>query len=117
MFTLCDSETGIVLDMCIYSASDTDIPKCDPLGISGAMAKPLMKKYLGKGHMLYTANWYTSPALATFLEDHGTGAVGTVREKKRICHSFRQPKEVTYKNINMMKFFAFGGMTRRKFVF
>lgn len=82
MFILCDCETTIVLDLCIYSASDIDIPKDDHLGMSGAAVKVLMVQYLGRGHILYTDNWYNSPALAKFLTDHSTGAVGTVKNRK-----------------------------------
>ncbi|XP_050710367.1 piggyBac transposable element-derived protein 4-like [Eriocheir sinensis] len=92
MFILCDCETGIALDVCIYSTSDIDLPKGDPLGVSGAVVKLLMEKYLGKGHMLYTDNCYTSPALAKFLIDHGTGAAGTVKENRKNMPHFHPSK-------------------------
>ena len=78
--------------MCMYFGSDVDIPKGDPLGMSGAVVKLLMEKYLGKGHILYTDNWYTSPALAKFLVDHDTGAVGTVHEKRKNMPNFQATK-------------------------
>lgn len=57
VFVWCDSETGTVLDMKMYTGIDVDIPnvsKTDPIGKSGAMIKKRMTPYLGKGHILYS---------------------------------------------------------------
>ena len=51
IFVLCDCETGIVLDMIMYTGTDVDIPnvgRTDPLGKSGAIVKKMMTAYLGK---------------------------------------------------------------------
>ena len=82
-FVLCDCETGYVLDLIVYSATDVDIPKNDPHGFSGAVVKKLMDRYLGGNHILYTENYYTSPALSKYLLQHDTGSCGTVRGNRK----------------------------------
>lgn len=89
IFHICDCDSGIVLDMCIYSASDADINKNNPLGFSGAVVQHLMRGYLGKGHVLYTDNYYTSPQLAKYLIDNGTGLVGTLRKNRKHLPKFQ----------------------------
>ncbi|XP_042209666.1 piggyBac transposable element-derived protein 4-like [Homarus americanus] len=79
-FVLCECDTGHVLDLIVYIASDVDIPKGDPHGFSGAVVKILMDRYFGGNHILYTDNFYTSPALAKFLLEHDTGSCGTVHK-------------------------------------
>lgn len=83
LFILCDCETGIILNMIIYTGGDTLIPKSDPLGVSGAVVKELTKYYLGKGHIVYTDNWYTSPSLCRYLMVNNTGACGTVKKNRK----------------------------------
>ena len=80
---LCDCKTGYVQDLVIYTGTDIDIPANDPLGHSGSVVKTLMAPFLGKGHILYTDNYYTSPGLSEFLHHHKTGLVGTVRENRK----------------------------------
>ena len=80
-FVLCDCETGIILDMIVYTGSDIDIPTNYPLGVSGAIVKKMMDPYMGKGQILYTDNWYTSPALCSFMHTNKTGTCGTVNKK------------------------------------
>lgn len=91
LFVLCDCETGIVLDMIVYTGTDIDIPKVsknDPTGMSGAIVKRLMAPYMGRGHILYTDNWYTSPALCQFLHDNNTGSCGTARTNRKFMPRF-----------------------------
>ena len=79
IFVLCDCETGMILDVIVYSASDIDVPKDDNLGFGGSVVKELLSKYLGQGHILYTDNYYTSPTLSSFLHENNRGSCGTVR--------------------------------------
>lgn len=91
IFVLCDCETGMILDMIVYTGTDIDIPKVkksDPLGMSGAIVKKMISRYLGKGHILYTDNWYTSPALCHFLHENKTGSCGTVRNNRKFMPKF-----------------------------
>lgn len=57
VFVLCDCETGIILDMIMYTGTNVvDIPNVsrnDPLGKSGVIVKKMMAPYLGKGHIVY----------------------------------------------------------------
>nr|XP_045620088.1 piggyBac transposable element-derived protein 4-like [Procambarus clarkii] len=82
-FVLCDCETGMVIDMILYSGTDVDIPSEDPLGFSGSVGKTLMEPLLNKGHILYTDNYYTSPLLTKFLHEHNTGVCGTVKTNRK----------------------------------
>lgn len=82
-FVLCDCETGYVLHMILYSASDVDIPGNDEHGFSGSVVKTIMAPWMNKGHILYTDNYYTSPLLARFLLENRTGLVGTVKPQRR----------------------------------
>ena len=43
----------------------------------------LMQKYLNKGHMLFTDNFYTSPKLFHDLLNEGTYACGTIRQNQK----------------------------------
>ncbi len=81
-FVLCDVLTGYVQDMVIYTGSTTDICHYEGLGISGSVVMTLLAPYLGKGHVLYVDNWYSSPSLFQHLLSHGTGACGTVRANR-----------------------------------
>lgn len=83
-FLLSDCRTGFVQDIIVYAGSSTmvDTEKKD-IGKSGAIVEALMKPYLGKGHTLYVDNWYSSPALFTFLHNNSTNVCGTVRKKRK----------------------------------
>ena len=83
IYVLCDCQTGMVLDLIVYTGTDIDIPSNDPLGHSGAIVKRMLDPYLNKSHILYTDNFYTSPGLSEFLHLRDTGSVGTVRPNCR----------------------------------
>lgn len=83
LFVLCDCETGVIMDFITYTGKTTEIPQNDPCGVSGAVVKTLMQPYLGKGHTLYTDNWYSSPRLCKFLTANNTNFVGTVRQNRK----------------------------------
>ena len=54
----------------------------------------LMEPFLGKGHILFTDNSYTSPSLASFFLDNQTHLCGT------ICPNHRHyPKELVNTNL------------------
>ena len=69
----------------MYTGTDIDISKDKAHGVSGAIVKKLMKKYLEKGLILYTDDWYTSPNLSAYLLVHKSGTCGTV---KKVCKHF-----------------------------
>ncbi|XP_069183609.1 piggyBac transposable element-derived protein 4-like [Procambarus clarkii] len=78
-FVLCDCETGIVMDIILYSGTNVDIPAQDEHGLSGCLVKILMELLLNKGHILFTDNYYKSPLLTRYLLAHNTGVCGTVK--------------------------------------
>ena len=77
----------------LYSSSEADISKNDPLGFSGAVIKCLIRGYFGKGHVVYTDNYYTSPQLAKYLNDYDTGLVGTLRKNRKNLPHFQEKNE------------------------
>lgn len=93
LFVLCDCTTGMVLDMILYTGLSTEINRGDQLGVSGAVVKKLMERYLGRGHILYADNWYSSPALCSFLASKNTGYCGTVRSNRKNMPRFEKTKQ------------------------
>ena len=89
-FVICDCETGYVLDMIVYTATNVDIPKDmdKDVGLSGSIVKQLMNKYLNKNHILYTDNYYTSPTISKYLLENKTRSCGTVRCKRKYYPTF-----------------------------
>ena len=82
LFVLCDCETGYILDIIVYIGKGT-ISQPDPLGFSGSIVKKLLEDYLGKGHTLYTDNYYTSPMLSQWLKENNLASCGTVRPNRK----------------------------------
>lgn len=92
-FVLCDCKTGYVLDFIIYTGTDVDIRSGDPHGFSGAVVKTLMDKHFKQNHILYTDNYYTSPALTQYLLQEETGTCGTVRKFRKHWPAFPDKQE------------------------
>lgn len=90
LFVLCDCQTGYVVDFLVYTGAATNIDENPALGISGSVVATLLAPYLGKGHSLFTDNWYTSPQLCQYLFEHKTGACGTVRQNRKKMPKFPQ---------------------------
>lgn len=84
-FLLCDCETGYILDFIVYTGATTQIEDFgEPnLGKSGNVVLTLMTPYLNRGHCLYVDNWYTSPALFSYLHRNKTNACGTVKANRK----------------------------------
>ena len=76
---------GITLDFLVYCGqgmfNDED-PNSD-MPSTERIPSVLMAPYLGKRHILYTDNYYTSPSLASFLLSNKTHLCGTVRQNRR----------------------------------
>nr|XP_053627819.1 piggyBac transposable element-derived protein 4-like isoform X2 [Cherax quadricarinatus] len=83
LFVLCDCETGLVLDFIVYNGRNTLNNAGQKLDISGDIVRKMIEPYLGKGHTLFTDNWYTSPMLADFLRVNKTDVCGTVRRNRK----------------------------------
>ena len=57
-----------------------------------------MEPFLGKGHVLYTDNFYTSPALASHFLKNKTHLCGTIRSNRR-----KDSKEITSVNLQKLQ--------------
>lgn len=111
-FLLCDCETGIILDMLVYTGTNIDFDRNDVLGSTGSIVKTLMAPYTDKGHVLYLHSYYSSPDLSRFLHSKQTGKCCTVRNLENICHlcsSLKNLGPVTLTYRNLMKFWQFDG--------
>lgn len=91
-FVLCDCETGIVLNSMLYTGKGT-VRVTDHLGVSGSVVESMLQPYLGKGHLFYSDNYYTSPHLSTFLHEQNTGSCGTVRQNRKHMPTFDLPRD------------------------
>ena len=89
------TSNGITLDLLVYprkgmfSGDDlnSDMPTTERI------PSVLMEPFLGKDHILFTDNYYTSPSLASFLDNH-THLCGTIHPNRR-----HYPKELVKTNI------------------
>uniref|UniRef100_A0A668AWS2 Uncharacterized protein n=1 Tax=Myripristis murdjan TaxID=586833 RepID=A0A668AWS2_9TELE len=82
-FVLTDARTNYTYLWDLYTGGAYSYDRDKGIGYSSVTQ--LMEKagLLGKGHVLYTDNYYTSPALYLTLHDGGTGACGTVRKNRQ----------------------------------
>ena len=58
----------------VYTGTDGDYQKID-LAVTGDIVLYFLLPYFYRGHVASKDNWYTSPTLAEFVHDHGTGVV------------------------------------------
>lgn len=87
LYIVCDSLTGYVLNMEIYTG------KSDDSSVT-ALYKRLLDKYLNKGHTVYMDRFYSSPTVFDFLWSKNTKAVGTcMRNRKEL------PQQVVNKKL------------------
>ncbi|PIK33689.1 putative piggyBac transposable element-derived protein 4-like [Apostichopus japonicus] len=77
VWTLCDAKVHYCLNFDLYTGGIGE------KGLPFRVVNELMGPYLGRGHRLYTDNFYTSPELLAHLLSHNTLAVGTVRENQK----------------------------------
>lgn len=84
-FVMCDCKTGYILDFIIYTGSTTEIIDSGiaNVGKTGNIVLTLINPYLNKGHTLYVDNWYSSPALFSYLFEKKTNACGTVKANRK----------------------------------
>ncbi|XP_045608014.2 piggyBac transposable element-derived protein 4 [Procambarus clarkii] len=88
LFVLCDCETEYILDFIAYTGANSEVVRCEKLGLSGAVVQTLMQTYLGKGHNLYLDSWCSSLKLFGYLRENKTGACGLVRTEKKCMPVF-----------------------------
>ena len=89
-----------MLDFIVYTGKDTDIAVDNELGVSGSVVKTFLSSHLGKYHIIYFDNWYSSPKLLKFLSDDNTGACGTVRKDRKHMPKFPEIKKSESVSVN-----------------
>lgn len=75
-FTLAESEQGYILDILVYTGSDTLAhadSRYDSLPQPARVVMDVTAKYLDRGHRLLVDRYYTSIPLAHALADRSTG--------------------------------------------
>ena len=77
---MAESEHGYVLDILVYTGSDTLAsanPDYSTLPQPARVVLHLLGDYSEKGHRVFTDRYYTSIPLALTLKEHSTGFTGT----------------------------------------
>ena len=72
------------MDFLVYCGKgmfDEDNPNSD-MPSTERIPTVLMQNFFGKGRVLYTDNFYTSPSLASYFLEHDTHICGTVRKNQ-----------------------------------
>lgn len=78
LYILCDSATGYVLNVEIYTGAAVSRDN----SIQGLFQR-LCIDYFGKGHCFYMDRFYTSPSLLKFLWEQKSYGVGTVMKNRK----------------------------------
>ena len=84
-FTLAESEQGYILDILVYTGSDTLAhadSRYDSLPQPARVVMDVTAKYLDRGHRLFVDRYYTSIPLAHALADRSTGFTGTAMRNR-----------------------------------
>ena len=74
---------GIALSLYKYYTGKDDSLDTSKVGATHAVVLKLLEGLEGRGHHVYTDNYYSSPALFGDLQRLGFGACGTVRKNRR----------------------------------
>ena len=87
---------GITLDFLVYSGKGMfyDDNHHNEMPSTERIPSVLMGPYLGKGHILFTDNYYASPTLASFFLANKTHLCGTVRNNRK-----HYPKDLSSSNL------------------
>ena len=84
-FTLADSVEGYVLNVLLYTGSETlgfVNPEYNTLPIPAQVVVHLMEPFLQKGHHVWTDRYYTRIPLAKKLKEEGTAFTGTAMKNR-----------------------------------
>ena len=97
---------GYIQDFIVYTGTDTTVGiEHKDYGKSESIVMSLLEPYLGKGHILYVDNWYTSPALFDVLHKNCTNACGTVKKRRKgmpKMHEKLKKGEACFRSANML---------------
>lgn len=83
-FTLADSRNGYVLNVLVYTGSQTldGVVEYPDLPQSAQVVLHLTSDYLGCGHHVFCDRYYTSIPLAQILHDNNTAFTGTINRNR-----------------------------------
>ena len=94
-FTLADAAHGYMLDILMYTGSDTLSTACPAYSTLPQPARVVLHladKYLDKGHSIFTDRYYTSIPLANHLYQRNTAFTGTsMRSRVGLPEEIRKP--------------------------
>jgi hypothetical protein len=86
-FELCDSQTGYLWSVLIYTGKDTTIESSHitpDMNKTTAIVMKLMKPLLKEGRTVWRNNFYSPPTLAKILKTtHKTNCVGTLKMNRK----------------------------------
>lgn len=98
VFVLADSDSHYCLRAKLYTGKDEATTTDNTSGFSGRVVKELLQGLEGKGHIIFTDSYYTSPLLYKDLKEAGIGACGTVIDNRK-----QFPSELKAKNLKLKK--------------
>ncbi|GIY71398.1 piggyBac transposable element-derived protein 4 [Caerostris darwini] len=102
-FMLCESISGYVWSIIIYTGKDTILkPEYSKLCFSSQIVLTMMEPLLHKGYCLTIDNYYSSPELADKLVSCRTDTYGTLNLKRK-----EVPKEMQKKKLKKGEIIAF----------
>ncbi|GBM28228.1 PiggyBac transposable element-derived protein 4 [Araneus ventricosus] len=102
-FILCESKSGYVYQLIIYTGKDTLFDdNYQHLCKSSQVVMTLMQPLLNKGYCLTTDNYYTSPELADILINRRTDIYGTLKLTRKDV-----PKELQKKKLKLGEICAY----------
>ena len=82
VWVCCDARTGYIYSFDVYTGADPSIAKSSN-GQAYDVVMNLLSSLFGKGHILYTDNFYSSPQLFYDLLQKSVLASGTVRKNRK----------------------------------
>ena len=81
VFSVCDAETGMLCNFDLYTGQTDDANEGE--GLTHGVVLRVTEHLANAGRVVYTDNFYTSPALAQSLLERGFHLVGTIRTNRR----------------------------------
>lgn len=96
LYCLCESDSGYVLNMKLYTGKEADGQRQTDHGPK--VVKHLTEGYLEKGHTIFTDSFFSTAELAHLLKEKGTSFVGTV-----LKHRKGNPPDISGKAMKIKK--------------
>ena len=83
VFVNAEAKSGYVLTFQVYTGKKVPAEEVTKLTVSHRVVKELLESYLGKGHWVFTDNYYTGVELYEDLFRNNTYATGTIRTNRK----------------------------------